>query len=73
MGVELLELAVIDPGMDQCTTFLFLRSVEHGATEDKCPTGNEIPTFERIGIGQFKVREEAEVYFQCTPSTIMLI
>ncbi|KAH6875729.1 heterokaryon incompatibility protein-domain-containing protein [Alternaria rosae] len=73
MEVELLELALIDLGGDNATIFLDLRSAEHSTTDDKCPTDNKIPAFERIGIGHFDIQEEAEMYLQSQPSTIRVI
>jgi len=76
MQVELFELALTNPnnfGEDSRTTFLCLRSVERNVASNGCPSEEDIPTFERIGLGHFFLREEADTYFRYKPSTIRLI
>jgi hypothetical protein len=74
--VELLELAVNDRvtfRITGVTTFLYLRLVERSPTDNDCPTGYGLPTFERIGIGGLCLAEDIAMCFQSEPSTIRLI
>ena len=71
--MELLELAVDNFELKNIITFLCLRSVEHNAAKSDYPTGDDIPTFERIGIGQFYLSEEVVTCFESQPGTIRLV
>jgi len=73
MVVEHLGLAVDNLEPENIITFLCLRSVEHNAANSDYPTGDDIPTFERIGIGQFCLSEEVVTCFESQPSTIRLV